>query len=155
MHPDELRLLPIHTGHMSPCPSTAFWLENSSLSMYMPCREEANTGDSLQAYLGAKEGRWERTFCKGRPTKCIRDALPEVVTKSQIRQYQSINVTHKILHAGGRLSQTSFMTCLSGFSVRWSVLSFSLSSELQFSSDLNFLVKNHQFHKPLPISSQE
>ena len=73
MHPDELHLLPIYTGHMSPRPSTAFWLENSSQSMYLPYREETSAGDGLQAYLGAKEGRWGRTFCKDRSTKCIRD----------------------------------------------------------------------------------
>lgn len=64
MHPDELHLLPIYTGHMSPRPSTAFWLKNSSQNMYLPYREEKSAGDSLAAYLGAKAGRWGEQSAK-------------------------------------------------------------------------------------------
>lgn len=88
MHPDELHLLPVYTGHMSPLPSTAFWLENSSPSMYLPYRDETSAGDSLQAYQGAKEGMRDKTFCKDRSTKRMKDS-----PSRNIHQHPSFQTT--------------------------------------------------------------
>lgn len=72
MHSDEHHLLPIHTGHMSFCPSTALWLRIHHKAC-IGLAERRQVLETISKHIWEQGKTGGKTFCKYRPTKYIRD----------------------------------------------------------------------------------